>query len=78
LFEFFDALRSSARNSFSVTIAFAQIFIYAPRAMLEDIRNDAYRSEAATLGQAWLPCRQTLAHHGRTGFMPALAGGAQA
>jgi hypothetical protein len=34
--------------------------------------------EAAKLDRSWLPSFQTVANLGRTGCMPALAGGAQA
>jgi len=46
--------------------------------MFRDILIDAYRSEAAMPGHSWLPCRQTVANHGRTRLVAALAGGAQA
>ena len=34
--------------------------------------------EAAKLERSWLPSLQTVANLGRTGYMPAFAGGAQA
>ena len=34
--------------------------------------------EAAKLDRSWLPSFQTVANLGRTGYMPAFAGGAQA
>ena len=37
-----------------------------------------YAVEAAKLDRSWLPSLQTVANLGRTGYMPALAGGAQA
>jgi hypothetical protein len=46
--------------------------------MSRDLFIRAYRSEAGMSASSWLPCGQTDKNHGRTGLVPALAGGAQA
>ena len=46
--------------------------------LIDTVVSDVVATEAAKLHRSWLPSFEAVANHGRTGYMPALAGGVQA